>query len=115
LLADHRTDKASLDRANSLALLLTKSDVPQFKDTVGWVAYQRADYTTAMSLLEQVVATLPNNPMVHYHLGMTYLAAGQISKAPEQFKIARDLAPNDADLKIKLDAALKSYSDKVKG
>jgi tetratricopeptide (TPR) repeat protein len=108
LLADHRTDKASLDRANSLALLLTKSDVPQFKDTVGWIAYQRADYTAAVSLLEDAAAKLPNNPLVHYHLGMTYRAARQNAKASEQFKIARDLAPNDAELKTKIDAALKS-------
>jgi len=108
LLADHRTDKASLDRANSLALLLTKSDVPQFKDTMGWVAFRRADYTTAISLIEAAVAKLPNNPLIHYHLGMSYLATKQNAKASEQFKIAQDLAPNDADLKTKIDTALKN-------
>ena len=37
LLADHRTDKASLDQAQSLAVSLRQSQVAQFKDTLGWV------------------------------------------------------------------------------
>src|SRR5262249_34113478 len=37
LLADHRTDKASLDRAYSLAVSLRKSPLPSFKDTLGWI------------------------------------------------------------------------------
>ena len=108
LLADYRTDKASLERANSLALLLKKSEVPQFKDTLGWVSYQRQDYRAALPLLEDAVKALPNLAMVRYHLGMTYLATGQDEKASEQFNKARKLAPNDADLGAKIDAALKS-------
>jgi Tfp pilus assembly protein PilF len=115
LLADHRTDKASLDKANELALMLTKSQIPQFKDTLGWVAYRRDDYNTAIPLLEGAGAELPNNPLVRYHLGMTYLATGQDTKAAEQFKKARELAPNDAELRLKIDAANKNLSDKPKG
>ena len=114
LLADHRTDKASLDRANSLGLLLSKSQVPQFKDTLGWIAYQRDDYRSALSLLESAGAALPNNALVRYHLGMSYLATGQSDKASEQFKKARDLAPNDTELITKIDAAL-NRADKTKG
>src|SRR5262245_5591822 len=115
LLADHRTDKASLDRAKSIAVLLKNSQVPQFKDTLGWVSYLSGDYETATSLLEDAVSKLPNFPLVRYHLGMTYMATGQSDKAAEQFKKARDLAPNDPDLKLKIDAALKSRSEKEKG
>jgi Flp pilus assembly protein TadD len=50
--------------------------------------------------------------LVHYHLGMTYLATGQHEKASEQFKKAQNLAPNDTELKKKIDAAL---SEKEKG
>jgi len=115
LLADHRTDKASLDRANDLALMLTKSQIPQFKDTLGWVAYRRNDYNTAIPLLEGAGAELPNNPLVLYHLGMSYSATGQDAKAAEQFKKARELVPNDAELKLKIDAANKNLADKPKG
>ena len=112
LLTDHRTDKASLEKAKSLVLLLKNSQVPQFKDTMGWVNYKRRDYTAASSLLEAAAAELPNVSLVHYHLGMTYLATGQDAKALEQFKKARNLAPNDTELKEKIDAAL---SEKQKG
>ena len=115
LLSDHRMDKASLERANSLALLLKKSQVPQFKDTTGWIAYRRGDYTAASSLLEEATAAMPNVPMVHYHLGMTYLATGQEAKATEQFKKVQELAPNDAELKAKIDDALKAQPPKTKG
>ena len=115
LLADHRTDKASLEQANSLAVLLTASQVPQFKDTVGWIKYQRGDYRAAIPLLEDAAAKLSNFPLIHYHLGMSYLATKQDAKASEQFKKARDLAPNDAQLNMKIDAALKASSEKAKG
>jgi tetratricopeptide (TPR) repeat protein len=114
MLADHRTDKASLDEANSLTAMLTSSPVPQFKDTVGWVDYQRADYAAAIPLIEDAVAKLPNSALIRYHLGMAYLATGQDAKALEQFKKARALAPNDASLTTKIDTALKSHSNKNK-
>jgi tetratricopeptide (TPR) repeat protein len=115
LLTDHRTDKASLERANSLALLLKSSDIPQFKDTLGWVTYQRQDYRTAVRLLEDAAKALPNIAMVRFHLGMSYLATGQDDKAADQFKAARKLAPNDAELGAKIDAALKDRPEKAKG
>ena len=98
-----------------MAVLLKNSPIPQFKDTVGWIDYQRADYAAAISLLEVAVTALPNVPLAHYHLGMSYLAAGQDEKAKEQFKKVQELAPNDADLKMKIDAALKNRSEKQKG
>jgi len=115
LLTDHRTDKASLERAKDLSVLLKNSQIPQFKDTVGWIAYQRGDYTAATSLLEGVIAELPNVPLIHYHLGMAYLVTGQDAKASEQFKKAHDLAPNDAELKTKIDTAIRTRAEKVKG
>jgi len=114
MLADHRTDQASLERANSLAVLLTKSQIPQFKDTLGWVAYQRGNYTAAVALLESAVRELPNVAMVHYHLGMGYLSTKQGAKASEQFDKARALAPNDTELQAKLDAAVQRLADTAK-
>jgi tetratricopeptide (TPR) repeat protein len=115
LLSDHRTDKASLDQANSLAEMLRKSDIPQFKDTIGWISYQRGDYVAARSMLEDAVARLPNYPLIHYHLGIAYAASGQNEKAVEQFKAAQNLQPTDAALKTKIDAALKNQTGKNKG
>ena len=115
LLADHRNDKESLAQASSLAALLKNSDIPQFKDTLGWIAYLQGDYTSAISLLEDAAKKLPNYALIQYHLGMSYLAAGQDATASERFKKALELAPNDAGLKAKVDAALKNRPDKGKG
>jgi cellulose synthase operon protein C len=106
LLADHRTDKTSLERAQSLATMLRKSPIPQFRDTLGWASYQNGDYRTAVSELEEASAAMPSRAVVHYHLGMAYLATSQLAKAGEQLKTALNQAP-DVELKAKIEAALK--------
>ena len=60
LLSDHRSDKASLERAQALAASLRETQIPQFKDTLGWISYRREDYVNAVSLLEKAVAALPD-------------------------------------------------------
>ena len=106
LLSDRRTDKASLERAYSLAAVLRKSQVPNFKDTLGWIDYLRGDYKSATALLEEAATALPNRPIVQYHLGMSYIATGQVAKASEQFKKALALAP-DSSLQEKIATAQK--------
>ncbi len=106
LLADHRTDKASLDQAQSLAANLKNSPLPQFKDTLGWIYYREGDYKSAVQLLESASGAMPNLALVHYHLGMSYLAAGDAQKANEQFKLALKVVPSqDRDLQEKIRAA----------
>jgi tetratricopeptide (TPR) repeat protein len=107
LLSDYRTDKASLDRAYTLALSLRKSQVPQFKDTLGWVHYQRGEHKTAIALLEEAVAELPNVAMVRYHLGASYAAAGQTAKAVEQLKKAQELGAPNSEVGDKIRVALQ--------
>ena len=109
LLADHRTDKPSLDQAQALAASLQKSPLPQFKDTLGWVNYREGDYKTALPLLEAAAEGLPKLPLVRYHLGMTYAAVGQTGKAAEQFKMALSQTP-DHGLEEKLRTALTKTS-----
>jgi tetratricopeptide (TPR) repeat protein len=106
LLSDRRSDKASLDKAQSLAASLRKSPVPQFKDTLGWISYREGDYKSAVSLFEEAAANLPNLATVRYHLGMSYVATGQLSKASEQLKKALDLSP-DRELADQIRAALQ--------
>ena len=106
LISEHRTDKASLDRAYSLAVMLRKSQIPSFKDTLGWIEYLRGDYRSATGLLEEAAAALPDRAWVQYHLGMSYVAAGQLAKASEQFKSALALKPDSA-LQEKISIAQK--------
>ena len=94
LLSDHRTDKASFDKAQALAASLRKSQVPQFKDTLGWISYREGDYRDAVSLMGEAAAALPRQAAIRYHLGMSYVAVGESAKAGEQFKKALELSPD---------------------
>ena len=107
MLSDHRTDTASLERAQSLAASLRNSPVPQFKDTLGWVDYRRGDFKAAVPLLEQAAAALPDLATVHYHLGMGYVAMGQATRAAEEFKKALTKAPN-SELEETIKAELRT-------
>jgi tetratricopeptide (TPR) repeat protein len=107
LLTEHRTDAASLERAQSLGVMLRRSNIPQFKDTVGWLAYKSGDYRTAISLLEEAVEALPSNALVRYHLGMSYRKGGQADKALEHLKKAAELETSDTPLRAKIQAALR--------
>jgi len=106
MLSNHRTDKASLERAKSLAASLRKSQVPQFEDTLGWINYRLGDFKAAVPLLEEAAAALPNMALIHYHLGMGYAATGQEAKAIQEFKTALTQSP-DTELEQEIKAELK--------
>jgi tetratricopeptide (TPR) repeat protein len=107
LLLDYRSDKASLDRATTLADALKSATVPQFQDTYGWALYRKGDYKGAIAALELAVAKLPDLAAARYHLGMSYAAGGQPEKAAEQLKKALDLEPDGTALKESIRAAIK--------
>jgi cellulose synthase operon protein C len=106
LLLDHRSDQASLKKANAIAAILRKSEIPQFKDTFAWASYQQGNYRAAVSLTEEVTAALPDQAAIRYHLGMGYLATGQFNKASEQLKKALELSPS-TELAEEIRSALK--------
>ena len=100
------TTRQPWSRAYTIALPLTGSPVPQFKDTLGWINYLRGDYTAATPLLEDAVKALPNIAIDHYHLGMVYIAVGENVKALAELKKASELAPNDSEFNAKIQAAI---------
>jgi cellulose synthase operon protein C len=107
LLTDHRTDRTSHERAYNLALTLRKSQVPHFKDTLGWIHYQRGEHKAALPLLEEAVTALPNMPLIRYHLGMNYIALSEPTKAEEQFKKALEQASANPELGNKIRTAMQ--------
>ena len=107
LLSEHRSDHNGLERAQALGVMLRSSGVPAFKDTLGWLSYQRGDYLTATKLLEEAVEAMPRQVMVRYHLGMSYLKFGQAEKAREQLQNAAELNKSDGVLAERIRAALK--------
>jgi len=76
ILSDHKTDKASLNRAKQLADKMKKSTQPVIQDTVGWIYYKTGDYTAAIKILKNSVKKAPDINIFNYHLGMAYKAAG---------------------------------------
>ena len=88
LLADHRTDKASLARAHELAQRFKRSDIPQFKDTLGWAAYKIGKTDEAANLIADASKQLPDLPVFRYHLGMSYLALNKKDAARKELEKA---------------------------
>ncbi|MEE4120035.1 MAG: tetratricopeptide repeat protein, partial [Paracoccaceae bacterium] len=95
LISTYRDDEASLDRAYTIARRLRGTDVPPFQDTYGWIAYRKGEYQEALEHLEPAAAALANDPLVQYHLGMTYLALGRQDAALDQLRRAVELAGAD--------------------
>jgi len=103
LLSDHRTDKASHDRAYELAQRFRNSQVPQFRDTLGWAAYRVGRLEDAVLLLKSAADALPELPIVHYHYGMAQLA--QNNKALARDALERAVALGEKQPFAQLDDA----------
>jgi tetratricopeptide (TPR) repeat protein len=88
LLATHRTDKASLDRAAQLTEQLGKADDAPFLDTRGWVKYRRGEYADALPLLREAVQKAPKSAELQYHLGMTQFQSGDKAGAKVSLQAA---------------------------
>ena len=78
----------------SLALELAKKakkilpDDPRVADTLGWVYYRMGLYDDALEEFTRGVSKLPNNPTIHFHLGMAYLKTGNKDSARAALKKA---------------------------
>jgi len=83
MLADHRTDRESLQKAKELASGLAETNQPALLDTLGWVHYRLGEYEQAAAVLSDVVEKAPNVPIFSYHLGMVYYKQGDNRAAKE--------------------------------
>lgn len=97
LLSAYRGDEASVERAYQIARRLRGASNPAFQDTYGWLAFQRGNFDEALDHLEPAAEGLPGDPLVQFHLGMTYLAVNRPEQAAAQFKTALELAGPDDD------------------
>jgi len=95
LLSSYRTDEDSLARAELIARRLRGSTLAPYQDTYGWIAYLRGNYDDALDELEKAVVTLGDDPLVRYHLAMTYLKLGRDPQALGQFQALLALVGSD--------------------
>jgi tetratricopeptide (TPR) repeat protein len=96
LLVNHRTDRASLDRARDLTADFASSTNGTLLDTNGWVRFKRGEYSEALPVLGRAVDRAPDSKEIRYHLGMAELHAGETDRAR-------------ADLETALSGASKFY------
>lgn len=86
----------NLEEALQLAQTALKQvpEEPHVNDTIGWIYYRKADFRSAIRHLELSIKRDASDPTVHYHLGMSYAAAGERQKARETLErslaISRD-------------------------
>lgn len=92
LLTDYREDEASLKRAHELAVRFRSSNIPHFKDTLGWIYFRMGKVEEANELIKDVNQNMPNVPVFRYHLGMTYMAIGEKESARKEFEKTLELA-----------------------
>ncbi|OEC35046.1 Tfp pilus assembly protein PilF [Pseudomonas cuatrocienegasensis] len=92
LLSDHTTEQANWVRAYELALRFRRSDVPYFKDTLGWASYRLGKFEEGVVLIKDAVRQLPEQPVFRYHLGMSYAALNKKEQAREELEKALELS-----------------------
>lgn len=92
LIATYKDEPESISRAATIAKRLRELEVPQFQDTYGWIAYRQGNLEEARSYLQSAAAGLPDDPLVQYHLGMTYLDLGDNESAATLLRRALELA-----------------------
>lgn len=109
LLLDHREDDISIQRAFEMARRFHSSEIPYYRDTLGWSYYRLGQATRALSLIEKAAEALPDVPVFQYHLGMIYLALNDDDRARQHLLAAASLTHgNNASYKVELDQALAS-------
>ncbi|MBK7420507.1 MAG: tetratricopeptide repeat protein [Nitrospira sp.] len=85
LLADHKQDAPSLERAFLLSREFEKDTPhPLFLDTLGWVRLKMGHLDDAVRLMRQAIAKAPDLPMLNYHLQLfRYLIPTRVPLGPE--------------------------------
>jgi len=78
------------------------ADSPQAADTLGFAYYQKGVYRSAIDMFQESLrlsekAGAPDDPDVHYHLGLAYQKANQPVLARQQLERALKISPNFSD------------------
>ncbi|MEM7082653.1 MAG: tetratricopeptide repeat protein [Pseudomonadota bacterium] len=88
LVADHRADPETLDRALTVGQRFVSSDNPIFQDTLGWLYYRMGEIEQALPLLERAVSRAGQLQQLRYHLGMAYYRLDQLENARRELEAA---------------------------
>jgi tetratricopeptide (TPR) repeat protein len=77
-------------------------------DTLGWAYYHKGIYQSAISQFQEALrlnerAGAPDDSVLHYHLGLAYQKANQLSLARQQLEKALKIKPDNSDARKALD------------
>jgi tetratricopeptide (TPR) repeat protein len=93
-LAWNLADKGgNIDEALTFARI-AKEQMPKnaaVMDTLGWIYYLKGSYLNAVDELQDSVEGSPENPVIHYHLGLAYYKNNEPEKAKEVLEKALEL------------------------
>ena len=86
-------NKKKLDKAFKLAQFAYQRlpEDPAVADTLGWIYYQKTFFTQAAWLLKDAASRAPDNPIIHFHLGMTFYKMHDKKSAAESLSRALSL------------------------
>jgi len=75
---------------------------PNAADTLGWAYYRKGIYQSAISQFQEALrlnerAGAPDDPVLHYHLGLAYQKANQLALARQQLEKVLKLKPDHSD------------------
>ena len=92
LISEYQAESTeAMSRAFLIANRLSNSEIPHYRDTYGWIQHLRGDSEEALVHLEAAGKALPNNPWVHYHLGMVYIALDRPAEARKSLEAALNM------------------------
>ncbi|MDC7996239.1 tetratricopeptide repeat protein [Altibacter sp. HG106] len=77
------------------------------------LAYKMGDMERYGELMEEVIASDPNNPELYYNLGVGTAQRGETDKAMEYYKKALELDPNYLNAKINVAALILSKESAI--
>jgi tetratricopeptide (TPR) repeat protein len=97
--ANIRLEEAKKMSAKSLE---AEPENPSYLDTMGWIYYRLKDYSEAEKYLVKALK-LANNPIMYLHLGDVLRDAGQITRAQEIYRKGLEIAPDDYELKQRVE------------
>jgi tetratricopeptide (TPR) repeat protein len=92
LLVEHQNQPDQALKYAQTAAEIVPED-PAVKDTIGWVYYHKGVYLTAAQFLKSA-AEKPDMIIAKYHLGMTYVKAGERDLGRQELEAALKTNPN---------------------
>lgn len=75
------------------AAVLQDPDDPIALDLIGYAYYLRGDSLSGLRFLHRALAANPGYAPARLHLGMVFLARGDVAAAAQQLRLAEELAP----------------------